>query len=128
MQDLIYEVESIIIDLVVGWVGHLMVGNQPGMQVITNVDSVTIPQDGRFGWETVNKDDSEESVKLMTCLHVACLLRTPIPLPIILQESTCETGRLVGWMDDIIECLEISPFLGTLHDGEQSAQVELFPC
>src|ERR1700735_732493 len=72
--------------------------NELVSQVITYFDLVQIPKDVRLCRTTVQEDDGKETTKLMSCLHISCLLKTFFPLPIIFQKTAGETGSFEGRM------------------------------
>jgi hypothetical protein len=85
VQDLINQVESKIIDLIISGICHPMPCLKTMSQVITYAIFELVPE---LIWSrgfTVGKDDHKETVELRASLHSTCFLEAFPPLFIILQ-------------------------------------------
>ena len=124
MEDLVYEIETIVINQFIIWSWNLILSDESDTQVITYIGSVMLPKDSRLSGLTMKENDGEEIAQLVACLHDASLLQTLIPLSIVLQKATGEIGSLVGGVEDTVEPSEIFPILCAFDDDEQCAQVK----
>src|ERR1700729_3105968 len=77
-----------------------------------------------LGGMTVQENDGEKTTELMSCLHISGLLETFLPLPIIIQKATGETGSFEGCMQLSLMPLKILPRLCTFNYGQECPEIK----
>jgi hypothetical protein len=78
----------------------------------------------RLGRMTVQENDGEKTTELMSCVHISGLLHTFLPLPIILQKATGETGSFEGSMQFTLILPKILPRFSAFDDGQECPEVK----
>jgi len=122
-EDPFNEVETIVIDLKVSGIRDVE-DNEFMRQVITEFGLVSIPQSSRLGRVVVEEDGGKERTELRASLHLTSLSKALVPFTIILQETPCKAGSLVGWELFSIVGAQVLPGSGPLDNSEQHPEIE----
>src|SRR5882762_9310086 len=124
-EDPVNEVEAIVIDLKVSGIKDVK-ENELMMQTITKLGLVGIPQSSRLGRVVVEEDGGKERAELRASLHGTGLSEALVPFTIILQETPCKAGSLVGWELFSIVSAQVLPGSSALDNSEQDPEIEAF--
>ncbi len=124
-EDPVNEVEAIVIDLKISGIRDVE-ENEFMMQIITELGLVAIPQSSRLGRVVIEEDGGKERAELRASLHGTGLSEALVPFTIILQETPCKAGSLVGWELFSIVSAQVLPGSSALDNSEQDPEIEAF--
>ena len=115
--------EAIVKDIIIGRTDTTM-SDDAMTKIIAYLDPVIILEDVRLNGLTTQEKDGEETAKVMTGVHVSSVLKTLVPLAIILQKTSSETGGLVGGMDLTLKGPEIIPGFSTFDIHQEHPEIK----
>src|ERR1700683_2758971 len=79
----------------------------------------------RLGRMTVQEEDGKKTTELMSSLHISSLCQTFLPLTIILQKATGETGSFEGSVQFTLICPKILPRFSAFDNGQEGPEVKV---
>ena len=103
-KELVNQVEAIILNLCFRGICNNSLALKTMSKVITDIDPKGVPQCPWISMPTITQNGDKEVAKLLTNLHVLCFLQALIPLIVIFQEASRNTG--------FPECVILLPLKG----------------
>src|ERR1700724_3153666 len=118
------EIEAIVKDIFLGGVDTDTAGVERVTEVIAYESLVLIPESGRTGWIAFAEDGDKQQAQLVTGSHHSSFSETLMPLVVICQQTTCQTGLLKGGRGDSSKGSKVRKGCGTLDGSEKESEVE----
>src|SRR3954453_9184572 len=94
------------------------------VKIITEVCSVLYPKIYRISWIAVLQDGYKQRPQLVASGHLPALSQTFMPLIVICQKTTGQTGLTKGGKLDILKGAEMDKGCSTLDSSEKEAEIE----
>ena len=82
LKFLVYQIKTIIINLLLGGLGNVKSMDKMMLEIIIEIVLSCIPQPMRIHWRTMNKDDHKEMAELTAHSKVGSLLKTQQPFSV----------------------------------------------